>query len=218
MTGYICPFCQQMMSLSDDTMYSMTMGFNGMCHKELKSVVELIFYKCPCPTCSKISIELKGFSNDLKGFFLPVHPNSLAKQFPDYIPKAIREDYEEAYAILHLSPKASATLSRRCLQGMIRDFWSITDKKTLNAEIDALEGKIPALQWKVLHDVRKIGNIGAHMEKDINTIVDIDPNEAEKLIKLIELLIKSWYVNRHEEETLYADIIEINQQKQESKS
>ena len=29
-------------------------------------------------------------------------------------------------------------------------------------------------------DIRKIGNIGAHMECDINLIVDIEPNEAEK--------------------------------------
>ncbi|MCB1884663.1 MAG: DUF4145 domain-containing protein [Geminicoccaceae bacterium] len=30
-----------------------------------------------------------------------------------------------------MSPKASATLSRRCLQSMIRDFWTIS-KDTLN--------------------------------------------------------------------------------------
>ena len=38
--------------------------------------------------------------------------------------------------------------------------------------------------------VRKIGNIGAHMERDINLIVDIDPNEAAILIGLIELLFQ----------------------------
>jgi hypothetical protein len=36
--------------------------------------------------------------------------------------------------------------------------------------------------------VRNIGNIGAHMEADINVIVDVDPDEAQTLIELIETL------------------------------
>lgn len=126
-----------------------------------------------------------------------IKPNSLAKQFPDYIPETIRNDYEEAYAILHLSPKASATLSRRCLQGMIHDFWDIK-LKNLNQEISALKDKIPADLWSSIDALRQLGNIGAHMEKDTDVIVDIDPNEAESLIKLIELLMKEWYINREE--------------------
>lgn len=52
-------------------------------------------------------------------------PGSHAKAFPDYIPKPLRIDYEEASAIIDKSPKSSATLARRCLQGIIRDFWGI---------------------------------------------------------------------------------------------
>ena len=143
-------------------------------------------------------------------------PQSLAKQFPDYIPKAIRQDYEEACSIVNLSPKASATLSRRCLQGMIRDFWDIKETN-LSKAIGELENKIPATQWRVIDGVRRIGNIGAHMEKDINLIVDIDPDEAQKLIKLIEHLLEQWYISRHEQELLYADIIGIDETKQSAR-
>ena len=73
------------------------------------------------------------------------------------------------------------------------------------------------MQWHVLDGVRRIGNIGAHMEKDINVIIDIDPEEAEKLIKLIELLLDQWYINRHEQELLYSDIIEIDNNKQSAR-
>ncbi|ASC06056.1 hypothetical protein S101468_01819 [Acetobacter pasteurianus subsp. pasteurianus] len=65
-------------------------------------------------------------------------PFSNAKPQPDYIPKPIREDYYEACKIRDLSPKASATLIRRCLQGMIRDFAGI-QKGTLNKEITDLK-------------------------------------------------------------------------------
>jgi hypothetical protein len=46
--------------------------------------------------------------------------------------------------------------------------------------------------------VRGIGNIGAHMEKDIDVIVDIDPAEAAALIGLTEMLLREWYVARHD--------------------
>ena len=119
------------------------------------------------------------------------------KILPDYVPAVIVADYKEACLIAELSPKASATLSRRCLQGMIRDFWSVS-KGRLADEIDAIKDKIDELAWKAIDGLRKMGNIGAHMEKDINVIVDVDPNEAKLLIGLIETLVDDWYVTRHE--------------------
>lgn len=80
--------------------------------------------------------------------------------------------------IIELSPKAAATLFRRCLQGMIHDFWNIHEKN-LNAEITELQDKVPSSMWKALDGIRKIGNIGAHMESDVNLIVDIDISEAK---------------------------------------
>ena len=73
------------------------------------------------------------------------------------------------------------------------------------------------MQWKVLDGIRKVGNIGAHMEKNINVIVDIDPGEAEKLLKVIEKLMNDWYVERHETELLYGDIIAISDEKAKAK-
>ena len=42
----------------------------------------------------------------------------------------LMDDYEEACAIVNLSPKASATLSRRCLQGMIAQIILLDDKES----------------------------------------------------------------------------------------
>ena len=114
---------------------------------------------------------------------------------PDYIPEPIKSDYYEACRIRDLSPKASATLARRCLQGMIRDYWKIS-KARLKDEIDALEEKVDPNTWSSIDVVRSVGNIGAHMEKDINIIVDVEPEEAQLLIGLVEQLIDDWYVNR----------------------
>ena len=221
-----CLFCTAVYPITRDTVRSyspcfqtdnahiLASRFGQEIHEleETRDAIDISF--CLCPNCNKHSINISGIGSDMKELSLNVVPGSLAKQFPDYIPKSIRDDYEEACKIVNLSPKASATLSRRCLQGMIRDYWKITDKKSLYNEIEAINDKVDPQVKKVLDSVRQIGNIGAHMEKDINLIVDIDPHEAESLIKLIEYLIEQWYIKRHDTEDLLTSIIEINAEKQ----
>jgi hypothetical protein len=146
----------------------------------------------------------------------PLVPSSSARTLPGYIPPAIVEDYTEACLIASLSPKASATLSRRCLQGMIRDFWKVLRVK-LSDEIAAIKGMVDPDVWNAIEAVRKIGNIGAHMEADINTIVDVDPGEAQQLIGLIELLIDEWYVARENRKNRIAAVIAIGIAKSEAK-
>ena len=169
-----------------------------------------------CPNCGRVAIRYLGVKGFDKGSEFNICPRSCSINFPEYIPSAIRSDYEEACSIVDLSPKASATLARRCLQGMIHDYWKI-DKGNLAKEITELEGKIPADQWEVIDGLRRLGNIGAHMEKDVNLIVAIEPDEAQKLIKLIELLMKDWYINRHEQQQLYTEILSIDAEKQEQR-
>lgn len=177
--------------------------------------IAIDFYKCPsCENYSVVASKIGDYYKD-KSFCL-INPKSLAKKLPEYVPLAIREDYEEAYSIINLSPKASATLARRCLQGMIRNFWDINESNLAKA-ISQLQDKVSFSQWKAIDSVRSIGNIGAHMEKDVNVIIDVDPYEAEKLLKLIELLVDKWYIARHDEEQLLADISNIAKDKKSLK-
>ena len=166
-----------------------------------------------CPNCHKVSIDIVGVGSQFPNRITHFNPISLAKAYLDYIPQTIRSYYEEAHAILNLSPKASATLSRRCLQGMIRNFWGIS-KARLVDEIDALKDIVDPSTKKVLDALRKLGNIGAHPEKDINLIVEIEPNEAHLLLKFIELLMQKWYIERHDNKQLLQDILDLDKDKQ----
>jgi len=152
-------------------------------------------------------------------------PPSSAKPQPDDIPQAIRSDYYEACAIRDLSPKASATITRRCLQGMIRDFCGISKRRLID-EIDELRTSVAGGRAPLgvqpdtvdaIDDVRKIGNIGAHMGADINVIVDVDPNEAQLLIELVELLFDEWYVARAARTERLAKLKAIAADKKEQK-
>ena len=223
MSGFQCPYCNMIMPISNDTTRGRYPSFDNnegyvqldyLNRKYDDSCISLSFHRCP--NCNEYTIFASGNGEKVNDVNVPIRPISSAKQFPQYIPESIRQDYEEACAIVTLSPKASATLSRRCLQGMIRNFWGIT-KPTLNKEIDELKDKIPADLWSSIDALRQLGNIGAHMEKDTNIIVDIDPNEANSLIQLIELLIKEWYINREERQKLFSSIITTNQTKQSNR-
>lgn len=206
MAGFRCPFCGQIMSITSITRSKHYLTFNTV-YSSVPSIpcLDITVYKCPNDVCARETVIVSGKNGMIKNHSVLVYPESTARIFPEYVPKAIHKDYEEACAILQKSPKASATLSRRCLQGMIRDFWGIK-KNRLVDEINELQGKVPAAQWAAIDALRHLGNIGAHMEKDVNLIVDVEPGEAEQLIRLIELLIDKWYINRHEEEELYKSI------------
>lgn len=223
MSTFICPFCSSQFVLTKQSFQQLELYFSKMLgYPEVVSSdyvsnkINVNFYRCP--NCNEESIRIYGFEGHVKGQELSFRPRSFAKSYPDYIPKQIRTDYEEACSIIELSPKASATLSRRCLQGMIRDYWGITNKNNLYQEILAIEDKVSPNVSRVLKGLKDLGNIGAHMEKDINLIIDIDSGEAEKLIKLIEYLMKEWYINRHESEQLFKDIVGIDEAKKMQKT
>ncbi len=208
---WTCPFCDRGVTIADNDHResSFTMAIDTP-HGHRK--LEAVFVVCPNPDCRQIALKAELYrgrqtmvsgTRTWEGSKL-IHswslvPPSQAKVFPDYVPQPVRDDYQEACLIRDLSPKASATLSRRCLQGMIRDFWKVAKPK-LSQEIEAINDKVDPLTWQAIDGVRSIGNIGAHMEKDINLIIDVEPEEASKLIWLIELLIKDWYIHRHERE------------------
>jgi hypothetical protein len=202
-----CPFCGNNATITDQNYSTDIHAFTkGNKNGSLGLVTRVIV--CPNPACREFALHasVRTYGPPPGGGHFELGdqlhewqlvPAAQMKVLPDYVPAPVIADYREACLIRDLSPKASATLARRCLQGMIRDFWGVS-KSRLVDEIDAIEEKVDPLTWDGIDAVRRIGNIGAHMERDINVVVDVDPNEAALLIGLIETLIDDWYVNRHE--------------------
>jgi hypothetical protein len=220
---WCCPYCNNFSTLRREDFTVAGSDYNHN-NKNGRSFVNTTITVCPNPACREYTVLVElykwiqnGPSSSLaKEPFETwmVRPQSSAKPIPGYVPAPIRNDYEEACAILTLSPKASATLLRRCLQGMIRDYWKIS-KNRLVDEIAAIKDDLEPQTWAAIDAVRNIGNIGAHMEKDINTIVEVDPDEAKLLVGLIENLIDDWYVRRHEREKQLAAIVATANAKKE---
>jgi len=203
--NWTCPHCERAVTITSDrqSVDRHTLNIeNALGHRSFISK----YFVCPNPECKRFTLTATLYESKIESqgvkLGTPIQhwnlvPDSRAKNFPTYVPKAILDDYREACLIRDLSPKASATLSRRCLQGMIRDFWAAKPGRLVD-EIASIQSQVDALTWDAIEAVRKLGNVGAHMEKDINLIVDVDPNEASLLIELIETLIREWYINREE--------------------
>lgn len=224
--SFICPHCGATSLLiestyqeritsfkSDNPIYSAT--FSGEDIEEsndFRDTIRIGFFRCP--GCKNHTINIFGIGTEVKGRFTRFQPKNSAKVYPEYIPQSIRNDYEEACGILELSPKASATISRRCLQGMIRDFWDVSGKRNLKDEIDAINDRVDPDVKIVLDALRQLGNIGAHPEKDINLIVDIEPGEAKILITFIEYLLEEWYIKQQKTKEMMDTIKQINDGKQ----
>ena len=229
-----CPHCDSFQTVTDSRYYAdHRHQFVGKV--KFKSIgIKTAAIACSNPECEMLTVHItiaQDKSDGYGGFDLVrdgevlfsqrVLPDSLAKPQPVYIPSALREDYVEACKIRDISPKASATLSRRCLQGMIRDFCGVS-AGTLFNDIARLremvgEGNAPRgvsiESVEAIDQVRGVGNIGAHMEKDINHIVPVDPDEAQLLIGLIELLFDEWYVARHNREKRLAQVRDLAEDK-----
>ena len=220
---WTCPYCNRNCTLGDADIRQIS-SYKHISEEYGHYYGILTIIVCPNPKCRQQTISLGVFqynpSNQHVGekvYSWHLKPESEAKPFPDYIPAQLRNDYEEACLIKNKSPKASATLSRRCLQGMIRNFWGIKKGRLID-EIEDLNTKVDATTWEAIDSVRHVGNIGAHMEKDVNLIIDVDPDEAGLLIWLIETLFEEWYVARYERETKMKALAKLADDKKAKKS
>jgi hypothetical protein len=234
---WTCPFCNRPQIVSDENFFSVWQHIeNG---KGVRGSVGLLFDSIICrnEACRQLYLaamltdaewgQYSGWTSGKKVLEQwRLLPESSARPQPEYIPQQLRDDYVEACRIRDLSPKASATLARRCLQGMIRDFCKISKGRLID-EIKELENRVDTgaapkgvtpESVEAIDHVRKIGNIGAHMESDVNLIIEIEPDEAQVLIELIETLFDEWYVERQARSERLAKIAAIRAEKDALKS
>jgi hypothetical protein len=165
-----------------------------------------------CPACNRYVLNLENGTNPQgatvqgsQGVRLAVVTRSIMvwpkgvsrAPVPPEVPKAIVEDYKEACLVLADSPKASAALSRRCLQNLLRQAAGVKPTD-LNGEIQQVldSGKLPTAIADNIDAIRNIGNFAAHPNKSKSTgeIVAVEPHEAEWNLDVLESLFDFYFV------------------------
>lgn len=159
---------------------------------------------CSCPSCNEtVFVQAKAHANpypkagyeeldDSSGAEVEaVYPYRKSVAVPPEVPEKYAGDFREAVLVLDLSPTASAALSRRILQNILRDEFCI-QHRNLADEIDAFIAQpgIPSYLTSAVDAIRNIGNLAAHPLKNTNTgeVVSVEPGEAEWLIEVLSSL------------------------------
>ena len=192
-----CPFCLQHFSPTRDTWYFKSK--NEPWHDPSEESEAITAYQCPA--CGEYQLHLMVLSADLEGEYINsdklIYPIELNRDPPPpNVPGDIAQDFKEACAVLALSPRASAALSRRCLQHLLRSQYPAMPRQTLDKEVQYVLslGVLPPYV-RDIDAIRNIGNLASHPIEDITSyeILSVEPEEAEWSLELLEALFKFYY-------------------------
>jgi len=95
---------------------------------------------------------------------------------------------------------------------MIRDFWKI-QKSRLVDETNELQHLVSEEVWKAVDAVRRVGNVGAHIEADLAAVTNVTLEEATELVWLIEFLIDEWYVTREQRAQRLKHVVDLGERR-----
>jgi hypothetical protein len=199
-----CPHCLE--SFHDEqTRWSVALGDD----RDGPWIVE----RRTCPACKRFVVSLangqfspgfyptQGFQNvelQTVAESMLVWPKGVARAaVPPEVPREIGEDYREACLVLTDSPKASAALSRRCLQNILRMAAGVK-YGNLADEIQQVlvSHRLPSAIEENIDAVRNIGNFAAHPLKSQSTgeVLPVEPHEAEWNLDVLESLFDFYFV------------------------
>ncbi len=157
-----------------------------------------------CPACEdyifflrRSFVDNSGLSSERVDTEFMIWPKAPARPIPTEVPSPFAQEFKEACLILPDSAKASAALSRRCLQRLLREKAKVKPSN-LADEIQQLldTGSLPSHIADAIDAVRNIGNFAAHPIKSESTgeIIDVEPGEAEWLLDTLETLFEFYIV------------------------
>lgn len=161
-----------------------------------------------CPECQRFIYHLQCYDFAFDSYSkrnhkiikseILVRPKATSRApIPPEVPKEFSMDYLEACLVLSDSLKASAALSRRCLQHLLREKAKVT-KGDLSYEIQQVidSGELPGYLKESIDSVRNIGNFATHpiKSKSSGEILPVEVGEAEWNLEVIEMLFDFYFV------------------------
>jgi hypothetical protein len=160
-----------------------------------------------CNNCSQHFLVVRNLPH---GTVRRVYPDAIPRAVNDNLPIQIKRDFEEALIDESVgSHRSAVTMARRALQGICIDQGApttrtITDKhgkdrvvkNDLSRQIDWLLDQqiITKPLNKMAHEVRSVGNEGAHPE-DAEYEIEITPEDTSEIIALLDAFAQTLYIS-----------------------
>jgi hypothetical protein len=216
-----CPICRQFTRDAWQLLVrQMHVGYRESLQVEppggiVGSHVGVDFMYCENPECKQLVVRVHEVSD------LPPHavaspetltrtwlarPRSGSRPLDPLVPEPLRKDYLEAAAILDISPRMSAVLSRKIVFDLLEQYAGITEY-TLKGSLDKFIGDTshPARIRENLQHLREIGDFGAHTKKDgIGQIIEVSQEDAEWTLDLVDRLFDYFILDPDRDKQLRA--------------
>jgi len=194
-----CPYCKTFIHVPEWPAVSEAGSFLSSPPKDGDYDIALKWLRCT--SCSKSTVYLvwgkrKGDNEFEEKRREMIIPRNVLPSIPVEVPTLLADQFNEASVILKDSPRASAALSRRCLQTLLREYAKVKPGD-LSTEIQQVldQKALPSYLAERIDSVRSIGNFGAHpiKSKDTGEIVEVEPGEAEWLLETLEGLFDFYF-------------------------
>lgn len=158
-----------------------------------------------CPSCGKFILSLRQLYDRFgtttrysrkREFYC--YPRAISRiPLSSDVPEEFAGDYKEACLTLADSPKASAALSRRCLQHILREKAKVKKGDLANEIQEVIDSNsLPSHLAESLDAIRNIGAFAAHpiKSKSSGEVLDVEPGEAEWNLDVLESLFDFYFV------------------------
>ena len=111
----------------------------------------------------------------------------------DAVPEKIACDFSEALRCFHVEAyKATVTMCRRAIQASSKEFKAAGGKLIHQIDDLAKKGKITEPLKDMAHQIRKIGNDGAHPDDDL--LKEVTENDAAEIVEFVREYLAHVYI------------------------
>ncbi|MGI0011321.1 MAG: DUF4145 domain-containing protein [Nitrosopumilaceae archaeon] len=153
-----------------------------------------------CPNCKKNIIYLAHYlrtsgSKPLESYM--VQPRGASRPLPSEVPDKYSIPFHKAVEVLSISAEASAAISRKCLQNLLREEAKVKPRNLADEIQEVIDSNVlPSDLAESIDAIRNIGKFASHPIKSTNTgeLVDVEEGEAEWTLDVLEDLFDYYLV------------------------
>lgn len=160
-------------------------------------------FVCPNPECKRLILFLEVGRSGIHCWGLGqankstlIHPKGFnTPQLPPEVPPASSEQFYEACSVLPYSPRASAALSRMCLQNLLRQVAGVQPGKLKDELQQIIEsGKLSSTIVQSIHDLYSNSSFLNSENQDCSILHPADQVEASLYINVLYQLFEYYFL------------------------
>ena len=151
-----------------------------------------------CPGCKNHLLKFtRGIDNNRneEGFLIPF--GQTREPLSNLIPKEYSELYNESSAVLNHSPRASAALSRTCLELLLTKYGKAKQKNLFDKIEHVINlNTLSSETNDLLNVIRKMGNVAVHskISEHPGEIIKVEFEDAEWCLDILDLLFDNFII------------------------